>query len=206
MARVTAKKVEQTKRDLLDAARSVLTDEGFAGLTTRRVADAAGTQMSQIQYHFGSKEGMILALFEYMNAGLIDRQSLVFENPELRISQKWALACDFLDEDIASGYVRVLQELIAAGWSNPSIGDAVRTALGQWHKLLTSLVNEAFRAHGSIGPFSADGLASLIAAAFIGAEALILLGYDERVYPVAAALRQVGDVIATLETDTTRRT
>ena len=199
MARVTAERVEQTKREILEAARTVLMNEGFSGLSTRRVADEAITQMSQIQYHFGSKEGMILALFEYMNEGLIQRQSQIFDNPDMRVSQKWAQACDFLEEDIASGYVRVLQELIAAGWSNDSIGDAVRAALAQWHSLLTSLVEEAFSLHGRLTPFTAESLSSLIAAAFIGAEALMLLEKDDRPHPVAKALRQVGEAIASLE-------
>ncbi len=128
MARVSAERVIETKCQLLDAAQQVLLEEGYAGLSTRRVAEAAGTQMSQIQYHFGSKEGMILALFENLNGQLIYRQTRTFENPELSVSEKWALSCDYLDEDIATGYVRVLMELTAAGWSNPAIGAAVRSA------------------------------------------------------------------------------
>ena len=31
-------------------------------------------------------------------------------------------ACDFLEDDLDSGYVRVLQEMIAAGWSNKELG------------------------------------------------------------------------------------
>ena len=128
MARVTAERVKESKRQLLDAAQKVLLEEGYAGLSTRRVAEAANTQMSQIQYHFGSKEGMILALFEHLNAQLIDRQTQTFDNPDLKVSEKWDLACDYLDDDIASGYVRVLMELTAAGWSKPVIAEAVRAA------------------------------------------------------------------------------
>ena len=204
MARVTADKVEQTKRELLEAACDVLTKEGYSGLSTRRVAESAKTQMSQIQYHFGSKEGMILALFEHMNAGLIERQTKTFNNASLKVSQKWFLACDYLDEDLASGYVRVLQELIAAGWSNPRIGDAVRKALKQWHELLTELAQEAVEQHGTVGPFTSEGFAALIACAFIGAESLILLGYEEQIHPVRQALRQVGEVIAQLEQTSAR--
>ena len=32
--------------------------------------------------------------------------------------QRYEQACDFLEDDLESGYVRVLQEMIAAGWSN----------------------------------------------------------------------------------------
>jgi hypothetical protein len=39
-------------------------------------------------------------------------------------------ACDFLEDDLDWGYVRVLQEMVAAGWSNAGIGAAVRELLG----------------------------------------------------------------------------
>ena len=35
--------------------------------------------------------------------------------------RRYEQACDFLEDDLESGYVRVLQEMIAAGWSNPEI-------------------------------------------------------------------------------------
>jgi len=130
------------KTELLDAAKRVLMEHGYAGLSTRAVAAEADTQMSQIRYHFGSKDGLVLALFEHMNAALIERQSATFHCTDLTVSQKWARACDFLEEDLASGYVRVLQELTAVGWSNPAVGDAVRRAVAQWQGLILELVHE----------------------------------------------------------------
>lgn len=188
------------KVDLLDAAKRVLMAEGYAGLSTRAVATEAGTQMSQIRYHFGSKEGMVLALFEYMNDALIARQAETFHRTDLSVSQKWARACDYLEEDLASGYVRVLQELMAVGWSNPAVGDAVRRAIAQWQGLILELVREVERQTGSLGPFRAEEIATLIGAAFIGSESLILLGFDDAQHPMRAALRRVGDLIALAET------
>ena len=60
---------------------------------------------------------MVLALFEYLNAQLLDRQNALFGDATLKLSEQWDRACDYLDEDIASGYVRVMQELVAASWS-----------------------------------------------------------------------------------------
>ena len=73
MARVVAKKPE-TSVTLLEAAKKVLRQNGYAGLSTRDVAAAAGAPLSQIHYHFGSKQGMVMALFEHLNAQLLDRQ------------------------------------------------------------------------------------------------------------------------------------
>jgi AcrR family transcriptional regulator len=199
MARLTAERVKETKRELLEAAQQVLLEEGYSGLSTRRVAEAAGTQMSQIQYHFGSKEGMILALFEYLNGQLIDRQTRTFENPDLTIAEKWALSCDYLDEDIGSGYVRVLMELTAAGWSNPAIGAAVRAAYGEWRDLILIITREFEREHGSLGPFSAEEIGALVSASFIGAEAAIMLGYESPEIPFRDALRRFGKVIEYFE-------
>ena len=200
MPRVTAERDKETKRELLDAAQQVLLEEGYSGLSTRRVAEAAGTQMSQIQYHFGSKEGMILALFEYLNDQLIDRQTKTFANPDLSVSEKWALSCDYLDDDIGSGYVRVLMELTAAGWSNPAIGAAVRAAYAEWRELILTLTRQVEEKTGSLGPFSAEDIVALVSAAFIGSEAAIMLDYESSEIPFRQALRRFGKVIEYYET------
>src|SRR5215831_11950195 len=128
MARAAASKADKTdtRALVLEAAKKVLRQAGYAKLSTRDVAAAAGAPLSQIHYHFGSKQGLVLALFEYLNAQLLDRQDALFRDPTLKLSQQWDRACDYLDEDISSGYVRVLQELIAASWVDKAVGDVVR--------------------------------------------------------------------------------
>ena len=42
-------------------------------------------------------------------------------------------------------------------------------------------------------------MASLTASAFMGAEALILLGYEDNIHSIRDALRQVGELIALFE-------
>lgn len=199
MARVTAEKVLQTRSGILEAAHQVLKDQGYAGLSTRSVAAAAGVPLSQIQYHFGSKDGMLLALYEFMNGRLLERQSTMFADPNLSFSEKWELACDFLDTDIESGYVRVFQELTAVGWSNPEIGDALRDGLMGWVKLLTEQAQKFLETSGYEQAIRADELAALISAAFSGAESAILLGLEDHGIPYRQALRRFGDLIALFE-------
>lgn len=199
MARVTAVKAQATRIGLLEAAKEVLRSQGYAGLSTRGVAGLAGVPLSQIQYHFGSKEGLVLALFEYMNAQLLNRQNAMFADPGLTLSEKWDMACDYLDDDLASGYVRVLQELSAAGWANPEIGRVVRDGLMGWSDLLTDLARQAQDDYGPLGPFVPEDIATLVATAFIGSEALLLLGLEDQGMPLRRSLRRFGDVIRMLE-------
>ncbi len=199
MARVAAEKVKVTRTAILEAAGSVLREQGYAGLSTRGIAATAGIPLSQIHYHFGSKQGLVVALFEHQNARLLERQRSMFADPSLALSEQWDMACDYLEEDLASGYVRVLQELWAAGWSDPAVARVVRDGIMGWHRLLQTVAQRAFERYGPLGPFTPRDIAALIGCAFIGAEAYILLGIEERDLPVRQALRRVADAIRLLE-------
>jgi AcrR family transcriptional regulator len=190
--------VLDTRSRIVEAARRRLLVDGFLGLSTRKVADEAEVPLSQLHYHFGSKGGLVLALFEEENRRRLDRQRSMYAE-DLPLWQRYERACDFLEDDLDSGYVRVLQEMVAAGWSNEEVGNAVRELLGGWCALLAAVAREAERRHGPIGPFTADEVATLVASAFFGSEALLLLGFDREVLPIRSALRRVGVLIRQLE-------
>jgi AcrR family transcriptional regulator len=183
-----------TRRRILDAARARMLADGYAGLSTRKVAEEAGVPLSQLHYHFGSKGGLIMALFEMENEERLTRQTRMYAE-DRPLWQRYEQACDFLEDDLEAGYVRVLQELVAAGWSNAEIGAAVRELLGGWIALLVEVAHEAERRHGPLGPFTAEELATLIASAFFGSEALLLLGFERDALPIRSALRRIGVII-----------
>lgn len=187
-----------TNRLILDAAQARLCQDGYARFSTRRVADQAGVPLSQIHYHFGSKQGLVLAVLEDQNQRLLQRQATTFAEA-MPLSQRWERACDYLDEDLSSGYVRVLQEMIAAGWSDPQIAAAVRTNLQGWYDLLTGLADEAGCQFGGLGPFTPAEVACLVGHAFIGSEALILVGLEGPSIPTRQALRKFGSLLRDLE-------
>jgi AcrR family transcriptional regulator len=195
MARAALKKKIETGTSLLEAAKKMLRQKGYAGLSTRDVATEAGVPLSQIHYHFGSKQGMMLALFEYLNAQLLDRQNVLATDTTLTLSQQWDRACDYLDEDIGSGYVRVLQELIAASWSDPAVARVVRAGLTGWSDLIVEVARKAERELGKLGPFSPEEIGAFAASVFLGAESLYLLGFERKGVPMRDALRRFGDLI-----------
>jgi AcrR family transcriptional regulator len=188
----------ETRAAILDAARARLLDVGYANLATRAVAEAAGVPLSQIHYHYGSKQQLILAVLEAENQRLLARQRRMYEGPE-PLSRHWELACAFLDEDLESGYVRILHEMIAAGWADDDVALAVRRLLGDWYRLLAQVARREAERLGGLGPFTPDEVAMLMGMPFIGAEAQLLLGMDEADFPMRAALRKLGALIRTLE-------
>src|SRR5688572_10332733 len=110
-----------TRGAILEAARTRLLADGFAHLSTRGVAGQAGVPLSQLHYHFGSKQKLILELLELEDARRIARQAGMYAE-DRPLWQRYEQACDFFEDDLDSGYVRVLQEMIAAGWSDAEIG------------------------------------------------------------------------------------
>jgi AcrR family transcriptional regulator len=190
--------VSETRTAIVEAARQRLLDDGHSRLSTRKVAETAGVPLSQLHYHFGSKQGLLLAVLEEENRRRLARQTRMYA-ADRPLWQRYEQACDFLEDDLDSGYVRVLQEMIAEGWTNPAIANAVRDLLGGWYELLKRVAEEAEARHGPLGPFTAAEMATLIGTTFIGSEALILLGFDRDVLPVRAALRRIGVIIRQLE-------
>ena len=176
-----------------------LLEDGYAGLSTCRVSRLeAGVPLSQVHYHFGSKGGMVLALLEAENARRLSRQTTLYSQDATVVAPLRASVRR------VGGRPRVrirplLQEMIAAGWTNPEIAAAARSIVGGWYDLLTDVATEAAERFGGLGPFSPAKVATLIGNAFIGSEALLLLGFDRQRLPIRASLRRLGEVIKSAE-------
>jgi AcrR family transcriptional regulator len=189
---------QDTRLRILTAAKGALLEVGYANLSTRLIAEAASVPLSQIHYHFGSKQNLMLALLDVENRQRLARQSAMYESV-LPLWKQWQQACDFFDDDLESGYVRVLMEMTAAGWSDPQIAQAVSAEMRGWFDLLTEVGKRAARRLGARSPFTPEELGALAGLPFIGAEATILLGLDESSIAARSALRKVGDVLRTIE-------
>ena len=187
-----------TRANILEAAKAALVESGFSALSTRGIAQRAGVPLSQIHYHYGTKQNLVLEVLEDENRKLLDRQTRLYQS-DIPFWKQWEQACDFLEDDLASGYVRVLQEMTAAGWGDDEIAVAVKANLRGWMDLLTQTATRASEALGGLGPFTPAEIAVLAGSPFLGVEALILLGFDEDDLPVRSALRKVGDVLRSLE-------
>jgi AcrR family transcriptional regulator len=189
---------QPTRTAILQAAKAALVESGYSALSTRSIAQRAGVPLSQIHYHFGTKQNLVLEVLEEENRRLLERQTRLYES-SMPFWKQWEQACDFLDDDLASGYVRVLQEMTAAGWEDDEIADAVRANLKGWMDLLTDTARRAAERLGGLGPFTPAEVAVLAGSPFLGVEALVLLGFEEDDLPMRSALRKVGDVLRSLE-------
>jgi len=52
------------KDHILEVAERVFAEHGFDGASTRMISGEAGVNMAMLNYYFGSKEGLLISLFE----------------------------------------------------------------------------------------------------------------------------------------------
>jgi AcrR family transcriptional regulator len=71
--RTQAERREATRDALLAAARELFTAKGFAGAGREEIVERAGVTRGALQHHFGTKEDLFLAVFESVEAEVMQR-------------------------------------------------------------------------------------------------------------------------------------
>jgi AcrR family transcriptional regulator len=189
---------EATRAQILAAAREILKEQGHAAMTTRAVADRAGVQLSLVHYHFGGKRGLLVAVLEYENDRLLARQRELYAGPD-PFSQKWRTACEYLREDMRSGYARILWELWAAGLADDELAERWRSAIRQWRQLVEGVIQDWAEELRLELPVSPRVIVTLAANIFWGAEVEMLAGVTEEEAPHFEGLEALARLIESLE-------
>jgi AcrR family transcriptional regulator len=75
--RPPAAKEQAVRQQLLAAARQLFAQQGFAAVSTRAVAEAAGVNPAMIHYYFGSKQGLYESMLTDTLAPLVERLGVI---------------------------------------------------------------------------------------------------------------------------------
>ena len=192
-----------TRAKILDAAFRRLATEGYAALSVREIAKDAGVNHALINYHFRTKEQLVIAVLDAANQRLLARQTQMYQAGG-GFAQKWADARRFYESDLGSGFVRVQAELWAASLANTELRDKFLPRLLAWKALVLGAVHEALAAakeHGVELPraLSADVVACWISEFWLGMEFADLLGVKEEQLTHRAALDAVQWLLEALD-------
>ncbi len=169
-----------TKDKILDAAFQRLAREGYARLSVREIARDAGVNHALINYHFRSKDQLVIAVLDEANRRLLERQSRMYAEPG-NFADKWAEARRFYKSDLASGFVRMQAELWAASLSTPGLREKFLPRLVAWRRVVLGAVRDAVATLEESGvalppPFTADVIATWISEFWLGMEFVDLIG------------------------------
>jgi TetR/AcrR family transcriptional regulator len=144
---------------LLDAAERLLVDVGYAGITTRRLAEEAGVNHGLVHYYFGSMENLLVRVLERFTERLTARQRAMYSAEDVPFIEKWRQAMRYLvGEDVE--YEKIWLELQALAWNHPELHERVARVNSEWRKVLTDAFDEPRGAYGIDMPL--DALVSLV--------------------------------------------
>lgn len=146
----TGADLDDTKNRILDATFRRLVAEGYAALSLREIAKDAGVNHGLINYHFRTKDQLVIEVLDEANRQLLERQRSMYAGPG-GFAQKWAEARRFYQADLASGFVRVQAELWAASLSNPGLRARFIPQVRAWKQVVLGGVREALAAHAESG-------------------------------------------------------
>lgn len=167
-----------TRALILQAARRQLIERGYANLNVRDIARDAGVNHALIGYHFNGKQPLVLAVLDEANAELLARQSRMYGRTA-KASQKWRQACEFYEEDLASGFVMLLLALMAASFHDEALRREFTPRLLAWQSLIEGAVDEFIAQSGVRLPVSARAVSAWITWFWMGMEASMALGIPE---------------------------
>jgi AcrR family transcriptional regulator len=187
-----------TREAILRAARNRLVEVGYANLNVRDIARAAGVNHALIGYHFHGKQQLVLAVLDEANKQLLERQARMYR-ATASASRQWREACDFYEEDLKSGFVRLLMELMGASFHDAELRAEFVPRLLGWHRLIEAAVVD-FIARSKLDlPVSAQAITAWIGWFWTGMEASMVLGIDERDGHQREALAAVATLLRRVE-------
>jgi AcrR family transcriptional regulator len=192
-----------TEAKILDAAFRRLAREGYAALSIREIAKDAGVNHALINYHFGSKDQLVIAVLDQANRRLLDRQQRMYRGSS-GFAEKWAAARRFYEDDLASGFVRVQAELWAASFSDPGLREKFLPRVLAWKEVVLGGIRDALETAEQCGvelpaPFTAEVIASLVSEFWIGMEFADLIGATERQLHHRATLDAIEQLLGQLD-------
>lgn len=168
-----------TRDAILQATRQRLTEVGYANLNVRDIARAASVNHALIGYHFGGKQQLVLAVLDEANRQLLERQEGMYQ-ATVAPSRQWQQACDFYEQDLKSGFVRLLMELMGASFHDLELRAGFVPRLLAWTRLIEEAASEFIDRAGLDLAVSPAAISAWISWFWIGMEASMVLGIDEK--------------------------
>jgi AcrR family transcriptional regulator len=134
---------QTTRANIMDAAIAILGRDGMSGLTTRAIAREAGVNQALINYHYRNKNNLLLEMVDALDPEKYARQTSMYAEPGEPLSKKWRQAVEFYRQDLADGYIRLLQELRYLSITHRDIAKVFDERNQKW----AAMLEEAAAAH-----------------------------------------------------------
>jgi AcrR family transcriptional regulator len=191
-----------TKNRIVEAALQTLKEDGFAGASARSIAKRGDFNQALIFYHFGSVNDLLLAALDRTSEIRMTKyrdavQGVATPDEAVRV------ATDLYREDLASGHITVLSEMIAGSLDRPDLGPRIVDRLEPWIELAEEAVRNVLTPRGPVDVVPPRTIAYAVVALYLGVDLLSHLEHDdtkaEALFDAASKLATIAARLARVE-------
>lgn len=183
---------EATRTRIIEAMLGTLASEGFAGASARSVARIGGFNQALIYYHFGSLESLMVAALQHFSERRLERYREALAGVRT-VSELISSLAVLYEQDVASGRVAAVQEIVAGSSSSVELRRRVAGLVDPWSAFAEEVVLRLVRGTALDPLVPVHEAAYTLVALYFGVETLAHLDPDRS---RAAALFAAGSRLA----------
>lgn len=190
---------ERTTKDrIIEAALETLKEEGFAGTSARSIAKRGGFNQALIFYHFGTINDLLLAALDRTSEIRMAKYRDAVRGID-SVQEAVRVATDLYREDLASGHITVLSELIAGSLDRPDLAPEILKRNEPWIELAEEAVRNVLEPMGLTNVVPPRTIAYAVVALYLGVDLLSHLERDDtRAEAIFDAARELANLVGRL--------
>lgn len=167
------------RQRIVDATLQTLEEKGFAGTSTRAIAANGGFKSGLIFYYFPTLNDLLIAALEHASAERLERYGDEVAAAG-SLAELLALLERIYADDVESGFVRVVSEMVAGSVANPELGPRMVELIEPWIGAAQTAAERVLAPTGLGTVVSARQLAFAAVTFYLGANLLTQLVPDSR--------------------------
>lgn len=162
--RTRAEQRAATKLALLDATTECLLEEGYAGLTTRRVAERAGVAQSTLMHYFPAREDFLIEAITHLALRLADDAMDAIDLAAMRRPEHRERVLDQAWREFTSREALAAGQLWMASWAEPELAATLRGLEERLNSIIILTASTLFPEQAADARFPAliDGVIAMI--------------------------------------------
>jgi AcrR family transcriptional regulator len=143
-SRTRAEQRALTRRALLDATVECLVEDGYAGLTTRNVAERAGVAQSTFMHYFPTRDAFLIQAVEHVALRLLDDALDHIDLRALRTPRHREKVLDQAWREFTSPEALAAAQLWAAVWTEPELAEPLRSLEQRLDSIIAAAASTLF--------------------------------------------------------------
>lgn len=189
---------EDTKQQLVRAAIESLQEDGFVGASARAIGRRGDLNPSLIFYHFGSVNDLLLAALDETSRQRMERYEEAVRDVD-DLSSLIGVAAEIYREDLESGHITVLAEMIAGASSVPDLGPEIASRMEPWVQFAEAAIGRVLKDTPMAQVLPVRDIAFAVVSLYLGIELVTHLDGDRsRTDSLFAVAGMAGSLLAPL--------